>query len=251
MIRGFLIAVGFLTRLPVRLSPDVTEEEIGRAAGFFPLVGVIVGGGGALLYAGLKPALPHATCILMVLIYLAFITGGFHEDGLADSLDGLGGGRTKERALEIMRDSRIGTFGALGLIFLVLAKYNLLSILEEKQLWRWLIFAHTASRWTSLPLSMWLPYARSEGQGKLVARRTGGPALVIATATLAAVSSLLPLRVALLALGVVFVAVTLSGFYYRRRLDGITGDCLGATNQITEVALYLCAIVISKTWAAA
>ena len=247
MIRSFLIAVGFLTRLPLRLSPDVTEGEIGRAVGFFPLVGAIVGGGGALLYAGLNPALPHTTSVLIVLIYLAFITGGFHEDGLADSLDGLGGGRTKERALEIMRDSRIGTFGALGLIFLVLVKYNLLSLLEEKQLWRWLIFAHAASRSTSLLLSLWLPYARQEGQGKLLAGRIGWRALTVATATLAAVSFFLPLRVAIFALGIVALAVVLSGLYYRRRLNGITGDCLGATNQITEVALYLCAIVISKT----
>src|SRR5215468_8099498 len=134
MVRSFLIAIQFLTRLPVSRSIVAGEDEIGRAAAFFPLVGVIVGGGGALLYAALSRFLPVTTSVLSVLIYSALITNGFHEDGLADCFDGFGGGWTKQDALRIMRDSRIGTFGALGLIFLILAKYNLLSLLEWQKL---------------------------------------------------------------------------------------------------------------------
>jgi adenosylcobinamide-GDP ribazoletransferase len=238
MVRQFLIAVQFLTRVPVPRSLAPTEEEIGRAAAYFPLVGILVGASAALVYAGLKSFLPPSTCVIAVLIFSALVTGAFHEDGLADALDGFGGGWTKERMLEIMRDSRVGTFGALGLALLVLAKYTLLSSLDWPHLWRTLIFAHTASRWTALPLAWWLPYVREQGQGKLVARRIGRRESLIGTATLLLVSLLFNWRERLFALAVVAIVVSLCGLYYRRRLGGITGDCLGAANQIVEVLVY-------------
>ena len=111
---------------------------------FFPLVGMLIGGGGAILHAALLHLLPPSTCVVLVLVYASFITNGLHEDGLADTFDGFGGGWERERVLEIMRDSRIGTFGALALVFLVLAKYNSLSTLEPAGVWRWLIVAHAA-----------------------------------------------------------------------------------------------------------
>jgi adenosylcobinamide-GDP ribazoletransferase len=245
-LRLLLIAVQFLTRLPVPRGLATSEAELGQAAAFFPLVGVIVGGGGALLHVALTALLPPSTCVLLVLIYAALITNGFHEDGLADAFDGFGGGWERERILEIMRDSRIGTFGALALILLVLAKYNLLAALEPTQVWRWLIVAHTAARWTTLPLCIWLPYAREEGRGKLVAQRVDYGAAVIATLTLLVTLLLLPWLVAALALAVVAAASAASGWYYSRRIQGITGDCLGATNQITEIALYLVAVMLTR-----
>jgi adenosylcobinamide-GDP ribazoletransferase len=242
--RLFLIAMQFLTRLPVPRDLKTNEEELGRAAMFFPLVGMLVGGGGALLHIALLHLLPPSTCVLLVLVYASFITNAFHEDGLADAVDGFGGGWTRERVLEIMRDSRIGTFGALALIFLVLAKYNFLSALEPARVWRWLIVAHTAARWTTLPLCLWLPYARAEGQGKLVARRVSHGGMAVATLTLLAALVLLDLRAAVIACAVAVAVVTASGWYYRRRLGGITGDCLGATNQVTEVIFYLVAVAL-------
>ena len=122
--------------------------------------------------------------MLCAIVFAAFITNGFHEDGLADSFDGFGGGWTKDRVLEIMRDSRIGTYGTLALIFVILGKFTFLSSLPQGQIWRWLIVAHTAARWTILPLCAWLPYARVEGQGKLVAKQVGTLEIVIATSTL-------------------------------------------------------------------
>jgi adenosylcobinamide-GDP ribazoletransferase len=242
--RLFLIAMQFLTRLPAPRDLETNEEELGRAAMFFPLVGMLVGGGGALLHVALLHLLPPSTCVLLVLVYASFITNAFHEDGLADAVDGFGGGWTRERVLEIMRDSRIGTFGALALIFLVLAKYNLLTALEPSSVWRWLIVAHIAARWTALPLCLWLPYARAEGQGKLVARRVGYGGVAVATVTLLAALALLNWCAAAIAFAIVIVVVAASGWYYRRRLGGITGDCLGATNQVTEVIFYLVAVAL-------
>ena len=167
MIRRFLIAIQFLTRLPVSRSLSSSESDIGKAAAFFPLVGSIVGGAAALVFVALQRILPLSASVLCAVIFAAFLTNGFHEDGWADSFDGFGGGWTKDRILEIMRDSRIGTYGTLALIFLIFGKVTFLSALPHGQIWRWLIVGHIAARWTTLPLCVWLPYARAEGQGNL------------------------------------------------------------------------------------
>lgn len=242
--RLFLIATQFLTRWPAPRNLEAGEKELGQAAMFFPLVGALVGASGALLHAALLNFLPPSTCALLALVYFSFITNAFHEDGLADAFDGFGGGWTRERALEIMRDSRIGTFGALALIFLALAKYNFLSSLDPSGVWRWLIVAHTAARWTTLPLCLWLPYARAEGQGKLVAQRLGYGGATVATLALLMALALLNWREAAVACAVAIAAPLVTGWYYRNRIGGITGDCLGATNQLTEVALYLVAVAL-------
>src|SRR5262245_56661261 len=139
MIRPFLVAIQFLTRLPIPGSLNSSETDIGKPAAFFPLVGVVVGGGAALVFVGLQRILPLAASVLCAIVFAVFITNGFHEDGLADSFDGFGGGWTKDRALEIMRDSRIGTYGTLALIFVILGKFTFLSSLPAAQIWRWLI----------------------------------------------------------------------------------------------------------------
>ena len=246
MLRQFLLAVQFLTRLPVPNRLATTEEELGRATAFFPLVGVIVGGSTAGVYLLALRVVSVPVAVAVALAFATFITSGFHEDGLADTFDGLGGGWTKDRALEIMRDSRIGTYGALALIFLILGKFVILTELGSEQVWRWLIVAHVAARWTVLPLCRWLPYARPEGQGKLVAKQITSTALSIGSLTFLVTLLLFPWPTALIALAVTFVVTFLSGLHYKRRLGGITGDCLGATNQITELLLYLTAIVSAR-----
>jgi adenosylcobinamide-GDP ribazoletransferase len=242
--RRFVTALQFLTRLPVPSDSANPDQLLGKAAAFFPLVGVIVGCGAALVFVLLQHVLPLSASVLGAIIFTAFITNGLHEDGFADVFDGFGGGWKKERILEIMRDSRIGVYGVLALILLVLGKLNLLSSLSPGQIWRWLIVAHTAARWTTLPLSAWLPYARAEGQGKLVAKQVGVLEIVLGTATLLLVLLLLSWQAALAAFFVTALVTLLSGLYFRTRLQGLTGDCLGAANQLTEVALYLTAVVL-------
>jgi adenosylcobinamide-GDP ribazoletransferase len=145
-----------------------------------------------------------------------------------------------------MRDSRIGTYGTVALIFLVFGKVMFLSALPAGQIWRWFIVSHVAARWTVLPLCVWLPYARAEGQGKLVAKQVGVVEVIIGTITLLLILILLPWPAALAALLVTTLTTLLSGLYYRARLQGITGDCLGATNQLAEIALYLTALVLLR-----
>jgi adenosylcobinamide-GDP ribazoletransferase len=245
-IRGPLVAIQFLTRLPVPLNSAASEEELRNASAYFPLVGIIVGVGAAGVFVLAQYVFPITICVFLAIIFATLITSAFHEDGLADAVDGFGGGWTKDRVLEIMRDSRIGTYGTLALIFLVLGKYNFLSLLPPRQIWRWLIVAHTASRWTILPLSASLSYARAEGQGKLVAKQIGASAILIGTVTLLVTLVLLPWKAAASALLVTVLVTILCGLYYRARIHGITGDCLGATNQLTEVALHLTAAVLLR-----
>src|ERR1044072_6514338 len=232
MTRRFFIALQFLTRLPVPRSLNSSETDIGKAAAFFPLVGVIVGGGAALVFVVLQRVLPLPASVFCAIVFAAFITNGFHEDGLADSFDGFGGGWTKDRVLEIMRDSRIGTYGTLALIFVRLGKLTLLSSLPVGQPWRRLIVAHRAPGGPTPPLWAWLTYARAEGQGKLVAKQVGALEVVTATATLLVVFLLLPWRAAVVALLATSLVTLLSGLYFRARIQGITGDCLGAANQL-------------------
>ena len=245
-LRRFLLAVQFLTRFPVPLRSATTEEELGLATAFFPLVGIVVGGSAATVFVLAKNVLPRSIAVFLTLGFAAFITAAFHEDGLADTFDGLGGGWSKDRALEIMRDSRIGTYGALALIFLVLGKYTFLTALEPSQIWRSLIAAHTASRWTVLPLCMWLPYAREEGQGKLVAKQIGFSSAAIGSVTFLAALTLFPWRIALIMLATTVMVTLVCGLYFKRRLGGITGDCLGAVNQITELTLYLIVLLLVR-----
>src|SRR5262249_45342341 len=133
-----------------------------------------------------------------------------------------------------------------ALVFLILGKYSFLSILSPGQVWRWLIVAHTASRWTILPLCAWLPYVRVEGQGKLVTKQVGKAEIFTGSVTFFISVLLLSWQAALAALLVAGLVTTLSGLYFRARLSGITGDCLGATNQLTEVTLYLTAVTLSR-----
>jgi len=246
ILRYFLIAVQFLTRIPVPGQLATSEEELGKAATFFPLVGAIVGGTAALVFLASVRLFPLNVSVLIAIVFASFITNGFHEDGLADTFDGLGGGWTRERALEIMRDSRLGTYGTLALVFLILGKFIFLSSLVQSHVWRWLIVGHVVCRWTVLPLCSWLPYARAEGQGKLVAKQITVSVFLAGTFTLALLLFVISLKLILLVISIVTLITLLSGLYFKRRLSGITGDCLGAVNQLAELGVYITALAVTR-----
>ena len=192
MIRRFLIAIQFLTRLPVSRSLSSSESDIGKAAAFFPLVGSIVGGAAALVFVALQRILPLSASVLCAVIFRSVSYQRFSRRRMGRFVRRVRRGWTKDRILEIMRDSRIGTYGTLALIFLIFGKVTFLSALPPGQIWRWLIVGHTAARWTTLPLCVWLPYARAEGQGKLVAKQVGVLEVIIGTVTLLVVFAILP-----------------------------------------------------------
>ena len=241
-IVDFLVAAQFLTRLPVprvRFDPD----SLSRAAKFFPVVGLGIGLGALALQRIAAPHLSHSLVALLVLTFLVLITGGLHEDGLADTADGFGGGWNREQVLTILRDSRIGSFGALALVLSMLARFWLLSSLPVNRFTVFMVSAHVLCRWTTLPLSYFLPPAReSDGQGARIAQKISPASLLIGTLLSFAIVFYFMRAEFWIPVLVALVITALSGLYYSRRIGGVTGDCFGATNQLTEIAVYFCGV---------
>jgi adenosylcobinamide-GDP ribazoletransferase len=176
------------------------------------------------------------------------VTGGFHEDGLADTCDGLFGGRTPARRLEIMRDSRLGTYGVLALVLTLGVEVAALGLLPLASLLRALPAAHAIARAAALPLTI-LPYARGDGDGlgRPLARRVPATALGLALVTGGAALTLLPWRAALGCATAAALLAIVCGWRFARDLGGITGDTLGAVVKLVEVACYL-VIATALAW---
>jgi adenosylcobinamide-GDP ribazoletransferase len=245
LIRELGNAFQFLTRVPL---PETAYEadSLARSIKFFPVVGLAVGSGAVLVQRLLLPHLNRPLVALLVLLFLVLITGCFHEDGLADTADAFGGGWNKEQILLILKDSRIGGYGATALVLSLLGRYLLLASLPLNHFAAYVISAHVLCRWSSLPLSYLLPPAREQsGQGARIARLTSLSSLIFGSAfSIAVVVYALRWSAAAPLIAAALVTV-LSGWFYFRKIRGITGDCFGATNQLTEIAVYLCGV-----WAA-
>ena len=230
----FFIALGFFTRLPVPGWVEFAPEKLGQAARFLPWVGWIIGLISAAVYGLAVQVLPVDLSIVLAMAASIRATGAFHEDGWADTCDGLGGGWSRAQILAIMKDSRIGSYGTIGLVVMLLAKYLALADLaaeEDYPLIAALLVAHPLSRLAAVSLMAVLDYARADDSAKSasVARRPTAAELGIAT-----LGGILPLL--LLAFTVVIAVLAMRTF--ARRLGGYTGDCLGATQQVAELAIY-------------
>jgi len=242
VLEDIAAAFQFLTRLPL---PRLTyqPDTLARAAKFFPLVGLAIGAGAAGIYRLLSPHLPAVIVALLIVLFSTLITGGLHEDGLADAADAFGGGWSREQTLAIMKDSRIGSFGALAIVFSVAGRILLLAYLPPDSVVRYLISAEVLCRWTILPLGAALHPAGEHGsQGGRIAGKISGVSLAAGTLfSLGAAGYLLRMS-AVAPVAASLMVILLSGLYYRHRIGGITGDCFGATSQLTLVAVYLCGV---------
>ncbi|NMG77206.1 adenosylcobinamide-GDP ribazoletransferase [Aromatoleum diolicum] len=240
----FFTALGFFTRLPVPAWVPWSPERLNHAARYFPLVGWIVGGIGAASYVAFAQILPPTLAVLLSMAVTIRATGAFHEDGWADACDGLGGGWDKLQVLMIMKDSRIGSYGTVGLTLMLLAKAAALVELAgggHRAVAVALLVAHPLSRLASTSLIHTLEYVREDesAKAKPLARRLSVSELSIASGFGALPLVLLAPLEAVAALATA-VAVTLwAARYFVRRLGGYTGDCLGAVQQATELAVYL------------
>lgn len=233
--RLFLTAVQFMTRCPVPAWVGHSPDQLDRATRYFPLVGVCVGLWGIAVFVTAGAGLPAPVAAVLSVAATVVATGAFHEDGLADTCDGLFGGWTQADALRIMRDSRIGSFGAAALVLVLGLKITATSALAVPAA---IVAGHACSRLMAVCVITALPYVRDEGKSKPVAGGVGRTELGIA-----ALCGLLPLLLLgwravpalLLAAGV----TALLALWFRRRLGGYTGDCLGATQQVAEVTVLL------------
>ncbi|NVM80134.1 adenosylcobinamide-GDP ribazoletransferase [Duganella sp. SG902] len=247
-LRLFFTALQFFTRLPIPGWVGFDPAWLNQASRYFPLVGVVVALITAATYALAAWLLPAPVAAIISTAIGIYATGAFHEDGFADMCDGFGGGMTPERVLEIMKDSRIGAYGAIGIICMLGLKLTTLAILPPPAAIGALLVAHPVSRLMATSLIWRLDYARAEGKAKPLAQKMSGAEFLIATASAAipavAVVSLRWLPLAALLAGVLAAAVATVwlGRKCVRRIGGYTGDCLGAVQQVTEVAFYLCAL---------
>jgi adenosylcobinamide-GDP ribazoletransferase len=243
---SFLVAMQFMTRLPMPATIEYSPDALAKSAIFFPVIGLLIGVGGAALNVLLSPHLSREVVVLLILVYLVAVTGGLHEDALGDAADGFGGAREKERVLAIMRDSRIGSFGSIAIALALLARFVFLTNLAPAKVAGFLIAGQVMGRWTALPLAFFLPSARQEegSQAKLLARRISVNSLAIGTLVALAIVAFVLRTTAVSAMLAAFLVAASSGLYYSRRIGGITGDCLGATNLLTELTVYFVGVLL-------
>jgi adenosylcobinamide-GDP ribazoletransferase len=235
-LRAFAAAVALLTRLPVGVRIRVDGDDVARSLAWLPLVGVGLGGAVALAARGLEGRLDDGPAAVLIVAAWALATGAIHLDGLADSADALGGG-DRERRLAIMRDSQIGSFGALALVLVVVFKIALVAAVLARGHHLWLIAIPAVARAASSALSAALPYAREEGTGAaLVSAGHRAERLAVAVATALVVALACARLRGLLAVVAVMLVALVVGRLAQRRLGGVTGDVLGATIELAECA---------------
>ncbi len=265
-LRHYLLAVQFFTRIPItgRLAQWVgySPAMLRASSAHFPGVGWLVAAVATGVFAALQMALapnPMAPLVAAVFctITTVLITGGFHEDGLADVADGLGGSQDRERALDIMKDSRIGAFGAMALVLALLAKLSLLALLGTHSLaaaLAALVGGHVLSRFWPLLLVRHLEHVgdTARSKSKPLADQISGRALITAF-----LWCFLPLALVWQAQAALFLIASMTcsalaagwmARWFARRLQGFTGDCLGATQQVSEIGFYLGA-ALAWRWA--
>jgi adenosylcobinamide-GDP ribazoletransferase len=239
-LKRLLAALQYFTRLPVPGWVGHSQALLDDSVRYFPAVGWVVGAIGATVLLAAQTLWPTAVAVLLSMIATLLVTGAFHEDGLADAVDGLGGGLDRGRVLEIMKDSRIGAFGAIALGMALLLKFVVLSTVPARRAALLLLAGHAVSRLGAVAIMTSIPYVRDtdDSRSKPLVQRVS--VVSVAIAGLTGVVALLPLYWAgvlgLFAVGLVCLAW---GRYLRRRLGGYTGDCLGAAQQLGECAFYL------------
>jgi adenosylcobinamide-GDP ribazoletransferase len=244
-LRLFFTALQFFSRLPIPRWVGFDAAWLQPAVRYFPLVGWLVAAFVAGVYWLASMIWPAAVAVLLSMLAGILLTGALHEDGLADVCDGFGGGATTERVLTIMKDSRVGAYGVIGLVLVLALKAVALHAFSAQQTIIALLFAHPLSRWFATVLIWCLDYAREEGKAKAMAQRMGNGEFAFAS-----LCGWLPVLL-LMALGAMawqkavaaaILAVFACGYLvslFLRRIGGYTGDCLGAVQQTTEVCLYL------------
>ena len=248
--RQLATAVMFLTRIPVGNAGSGDPEDLAASTQYFPLVGVIVSGLLTIVYWIAQLFWSNEIAVIITMIGSVMLTGGFHEDGLADVADSAGAW-TRQHKLEIMRDSRIGTYGGLALILaIVLTAYTLIDIANVSNsvfnsvelVFFSLILAHVLGRWSSLILIYTTRYARDDAANKVFADGVTRHRLLIGCLTTLAVLIAclyaLPLPTLAAVIGACFI-INMLRLWYMKSFGGITGDCLGAANKLVEISVYL------------
>ncbi len=245
-IKILITALMFYTRIPVPHIPGYTDDLLNRATKYFPLTGFVIGGISAIVFWGFQFIIPAHLALIFSMIASIFATGAFHEDGFADFCDGMGGGMDQERILAIMKDSRIGTYGTIGLVMILAVKFSLLIHLPIIKLPMIILTGHIISRFIPVVLIFTSHYAREDMTSKSKPVGTKSTKTDLVVAFLFCIPAGLPVPwkvwpVFILVMGVVFLRFRQ---YIHKKIAGYTGDILGALQQISEIVFYLSILLI-------
>ena len=244
MTREFITALQFLTRIRLFRDPDYDDGLFGRSVKFFPLVGLLAGSllaGVAVLTGGWLPGTVRSTLLVTLSV---FITGGLHCDGLMDSADGLFSGRSRERMLEIMKDSRVGSFGVIALVCLMMLNWTAMRDIKLVLIMTAVFIMPIIGRMAMVMVIAFFPYARKEGMGKVFSDMADTETVIIAGIT--TILFVVPwgqAAVAALLIGLGFA--WLLGHWLTKKLGGLTGDTYGAIETLTETVVLLVFLVTS------
>ena len=242
MFRHFVMAWHFLTVIPLRSTHhDPTPSDLARSMGWFPIVGLILGTLLAVSDLFLMAVFPPGVVNVLVIVILVLLTGGLHLDGLADSVDGLAGGRTIADRLRIMRDAHIGAVGATGLMLALALRYAALMALPQSHRFALLLCMPAVGRWAMVMGGIGAPYARREGGlAQPFLQQLSGREVLGATAVLG-IAYVLSVGLVGALIGCVAIAVIVRGItaLAQKLLGGMTGDTLGATNEVAEIVFLL------------
>ena len=250
-LRLLLTAVMFYTRIPVPRWVGHSDEALNQATRYFPMIGWIVGGGVGVVIWLASFVFPLSISVLLGMVAGILMTGAFHEDGFVDMCDGFGGGWTRERILTIMKDSRIGTFGTVGIALLLSLKFSALYVLGQANLsllFITVIISHSTSRGIAATFIRTHPYVRDDptSKAKPVAKRLSTKDLCIASGWAILPMIAFPHGLLLLSIVPCLLMRLYLGHYFTRWIGGYTGDCLGATQQLCEVTLLLTVLALWK-----
>lgn len=248
-LRAFLTGVMFLTRLPCPAWVGHDADYLARSTVYFPVIGFLVGAVGAAAFWVANLFWSPLVALVAALTATVWLTGAFHEDGLADAFDGFGGGWTKDEMLAIMKDSRLGTYGAVALVLTLAGKLGALAALTPGDVVRALLAGHLLGRWSTLPLVWRYAYVREKSAtGSLFAASVTPGRLALGTAFAGVVAAGVLGWQAVPVLATAAAVTGVAGWFFRRQIGGITGDCLGAANQLVELSVYL---ALAFRWPAA
>lgn len=239
----FLIALQFLTILPFNIKGKIEGEDFGRSLIYFPIVGLLLG----LFLAGvayISAFLPPIVISILILAAGTVITGGIHLDGFADACDGFYGKRRKEDILKIMRDSRIGTMGAAGVVMLLLFKFAALSSIRLQDLWKVLIMTAVFARWSQAFACSASKYARDDGKAKYFIEYAKKADILMGALFILILNWFLMGIKGVILFALLAAAIFLFIQYVKRKIGGMTGDTIGATNEIAEAAALIFSLVL-------
>jgi len=248
----FLTALMFLTRLPVPVDLEYSAEIMNRSQRYYSLVGSVVGICSALIFYLANLVFSTEISVLLSMIGSIWLTGAFHEDGFTDVCDAFGGGYGKEKILQIMKDSRVGAYGVVGICLLLLLKFKVLSELADispSLIMAALVAGHTASRFISSTMIYTHEYVQDTDKSKVrpvVERKPLLGELLFSGLWILLPFILLGNYWFLLALPVAYLAKSCLSYYFNKHIGGYTGDCLGAIQQVSEVTIYLALIALWK-----